>query len=204
MAQFGDVCERCRWQSKRAKRSGSGRNLAKQKSEQQISGTATGRTRGAPLSFLVSLSIFTIKYRDVAQFGRALRSGRRSRRFESCHLDQKREHPTWGAPFFARDGAACLVIACNDAGSHTPPEDWGACTPGAGRAYLRAPREYPVISTCHSSALVIACNDTGSHTPPEGRQILRADENNRQPSLFIIPTNWNLLIFFILFGNQDD
>lgn len=26
-------------------------------------------------------------YRDVAQFGRALRSGRRGRRFESCHLD---------------------------------------------------------------------------------------------------------------------
>ena len=25
----------------------------------------------------------------MAQFGRALRSGRRSRRFESCHLDQK-------------------------------------------------------------------------------------------------------------------
>ena len=31
-----------------------------------------------------------IKYRDVAQFGRALRSGRRGRRFESCHLDQKK------------------------------------------------------------------------------------------------------------------
>ena len=29
------------------------------------------------------------EYRDVAQFGRALRSGRRGRRFESCHLDQK-------------------------------------------------------------------------------------------------------------------
>ena len=28
-------------------------------------------------------------YRDVAQFGSALRSGRRGRRFESCHLDQK-------------------------------------------------------------------------------------------------------------------
>ena len=29
------------------------------------------------------------EYRDVAQLGRALRSGRRSRRFKSCHLDQK-------------------------------------------------------------------------------------------------------------------
>ena len=28
-------------------------------------------------------------YRGVAQFGRALRSGRRGRRFKSCHLDQK-------------------------------------------------------------------------------------------------------------------
>ena len=30
-------------------------------------------------------------YRDVAQFGRALRSGRRGRRFQSCHPDQKRQ-----------------------------------------------------------------------------------------------------------------
>ena len=29
------------------------------------------------------------KNRGVAQFGRALRSGRRGRRFESCHLDHK-------------------------------------------------------------------------------------------------------------------
>ena len=37
----GDVCERRRWRKKRAKRSGSGRNLASL-SEQKISGTATG------------------------------------------------------------------------------------------------------------------------------------------------------------------
>ena len=30
-------------------------------------------------------------YRDVAQFGRALRSGRRGRRFKSCPPDQKRQ-----------------------------------------------------------------------------------------------------------------
>ena len=30
------------------------------------------------------------RFRGVAQFGRALRSGRRGRRFKSCHLDQKR------------------------------------------------------------------------------------------------------------------
>ena len=29
-----------------------------------------------------------ISYRGVAQLGRALRSGRRSRKFESCHLDK--------------------------------------------------------------------------------------------------------------------
>ena len=28
-------------------------------------------------------------YRDVAQFGRALRSGRRGRRFKSCHPDHR-------------------------------------------------------------------------------------------------------------------
>ena len=28
----------------------------------------------------------------MAQFGRALRSGRRGRRFESCHLDHKHQH----------------------------------------------------------------------------------------------------------------
>ncbi len=33
-------------------------------------------------------------HRGVAQFGRALRSGRRGRRFKSCHLDQK-ECPLW-------------------------------------------------------------------------------------------------------------
>ena len=30
-------------------------------------------------------------YRGVAQLGRALRSGRRSRRFKSCHLDHPRK-----------------------------------------------------------------------------------------------------------------
>ena len=34
--------------------------------------------------------------RRVAQFGRALRSGRRGRRFESCHADDKKDHPLGG------------------------------------------------------------------------------------------------------------
>ena len=33
------------------------------------------------------LSIFSVANRSVAQLGRALRSGRRGRRFESCHSD---------------------------------------------------------------------------------------------------------------------
>ena len=37
--------------------------------------------------------------RGVAQFGRALRSGRRSRRFKSCHLDQF-EYPVRVLDFF--------------------------------------------------------------------------------------------------------
>ena len=50
--------------------------------------TATGRACNASLSSIVCFLYFTTKYRGVAQLGRALRSGRRSRKFESCHLDQ--------------------------------------------------------------------------------------------------------------------
>ena len=38
-------------------------------------------------------------YRGVAQFGRALRSGRRGRRFKSCHLDPKDSSPEGGLSF---------------------------------------------------------------------------------------------------------
>ena len=34
------------------------------------------------------LVCFELDHRDVAQLGRALRSGRKGRRFESCHPDQ--------------------------------------------------------------------------------------------------------------------
>lgn len=44
------------------------------------------RKRGGIIIYVVYRS-----YRDVAQFGRALRSGRRGRRFKSCHPDQKRQ-----------------------------------------------------------------------------------------------------------------
>ena len=35
-------------------------------------------------------SLLSVSYRGVAQFGRALRSGRRGRKFESCRLDDKK------------------------------------------------------------------------------------------------------------------
>ena len=38
-----------------------------------------------------------VRVRGVAQFGRALRSGRRGRRFKSCHPDEK-ENP-WDSLF---------------------------------------------------------------------------------------------------------
>ena len=38
--------------------------------------------------------------RDVAQFGRALRSGRKGRRFESCHPDQIGNTPFVGVFFY--------------------------------------------------------------------------------------------------------
>ena len=39
------------------------------------------------MDFRTGVRFPSAPYRGVAQFGRALRSGRRSRRFESCHLD---------------------------------------------------------------------------------------------------------------------
>ena len=39
---------------------------------------------------IISYNLIVI-HRGVAQFGRALRSGRRGRRFKSCHLDHSSE-----------------------------------------------------------------------------------------------------------------
>ena len=71
----------------------SGRNAAKRTASLRISGTASwglyrpdGQQRPTQRA---PFTTNTISYRDVAQFGSALRSGRRGRRFESCHLDQK-------------------------------------------------------------------------------------------------------------------
>ena len=67
-------------------------------------------SRPAPRSGLVLSTTshnHTISYRDVAQFGSALRSGRRGRRFESCHLDQKERVPI-RVPFLFR--CICSVM----------------------------------------------------------------------------------------------
>ncbi len=41
-------------------------------------------------NFIKMKQNISVAYRCVAQFGRALRSGRRGRRFKSCHTDKKR------------------------------------------------------------------------------------------------------------------
>ena len=83
----------------------------------------------------------TISYRGVAQLGRALRSGRRSRKFESCHLDHKEKVPISGT------FSLCLCVAfspwlllCNNASSVSPPGDLQARLQGAGRVNLRQGR----------------------------------------------------------------
>ena len=58
----------------------------------------------------------------MAQFGRALRSGRRGRRFESCHLDQKRTSPPlWGSSFCSSWCGEKLLKACARIPLRCPP-----------------------------------------------------------------------------------
>ena len=45
----------------------------------------------------------------MAQFGRALRSGRRGRRFESCHLDQKSKFDFVGFGFFYKNSSIIFL-----------------------------------------------------------------------------------------------
>ena len=48
----------------------------------------------------VACQCFNLIFRGVAQLGRALRSGRRGRKFKSCHLDHKKEIPNERYFFF--------------------------------------------------------------------------------------------------------
>ena len=75
-------------------------------------------------------------------------SGRRSRKFESCHLDQKREGESLDFPSLFLVRAAFSKLLCEaNASSHTPPEDRQARLSGAGRGYHGAKRSYLVTST---------------------------------------------------------
>ena len=56
------------------------------------------------------LYYFKISYRGVAQLGRALRSGRRGRKFKSCHLDQTRKIRTSSLKMVCSD----FLFAHND------------------------------------------------------------------------------------------
>ena len=48
----------------------------------------------------VACQCFNLIFRGVAQLGRALRSGRRGRKFKSCHLDQKKRYQMKGVSFY--------------------------------------------------------------------------------------------------------
>ncbi len=50
-------------------------------------------------NFIKIAQNISVVYRCVAQFGRALRSGRRGRRFKSCHTDRLPQ-TVWFAAFF--------------------------------------------------------------------------------------------------------
>ena len=107
----------------------------------------------------------------MIEFGRALRSGRRSRRFESCHLDQK-------GIGTAKSGAYAFFV-------EMALRAWSLLAMTQGRiprSGIFAVGEYPVISTeptrvpfCYgqddaASPWSLLCNDTGSHTPLGDRQ----------------------------------
>ena len=99
----------------------------------------TGRARAAQL----------IEYRDVAQFGRALRSGRRSRKFESCHLDHKAKRNGSSVPFSFSIGAFIWLGCClaTTASSHFPLVDRQARLSGEERGNHGVKGSYLVIST---------------------------------------------------------
>ena len=85
----------------------------------------------------------------MAQFGRALRSGRRGRKFESCHLDHKSKKRGTASlfAFIVGYSSSAWLLLRNNSSSHIPPEDLQARLQGAGRGYHGAKRSYLVTST---------------------------------------------------------
>ena len=59
----------------------------------------------------VACQCFNLIFRGVAQLGRALRSGRRGRKFKSCHLDHKKEIPNERYFFFYLSVCTRLELA---------------------------------------------------------------------------------------------
>ncbi len=95
------------------------------------------------------------RFRDVAQFGRALRSGRRGRRFKSCHLDQNKEIGFRLSPYFIRRYHAMQNLEKGVSPFH------GCCArTHPDKHSLRATSvQYPVIS----------CEHHAFRAPQEGR-----------------------------------
>ena len=76
-------------------------------------------------------------------------SGRRGRKFESCHLDHKSKQRGIASlfAFIVGYSSSAWLLLRNNASSHIPPEDLQARLQGAGRGYHGAKRSYLVTST---------------------------------------------------------
>ena len=86
-------------------------------------------------------------------------SGRRGRKFESCHLDHKSKK-RGTAPLFAFKvgySSSAWLLLRNNASSHIQPEDLQARLQGAGRGYHGAKRSYLVTSTKEKHFLFWKC-----------------------------------------------
>ena len=91
VAQFGSFeHDHCLWQMKGV-RKGAKQGVMRNGNEQNdYVLTVSHVVVRFHITSLIHQKQYNRIYRDVAQFGRAPRSGRGSRRFESCHLDHKK------------------------------------------------------------------------------------------------------------------
>ena len=114
----------------------------------------------------------------MAQLGRALSSGRRSRRFESCHLDQNEKGIRKGALFVLLVGGGENCAAAGGAGWKNADSacGWRCLT---AKALLSRKSVGLGASNSHlwwrpvtSGGTVVCKANAGSHSPPEDRQAL--------------------------------
>lgn len=93
----------------------------------------------------VAYQCFNLIFRGVAQLGRALRSGRRGRKFKSCHLDHKKEIPNERYLFFYLLVYTRLELAAGF--SQIAAKKFFALFPTLSGAFARKPpalrRSYP-------------------------------------------------------------